>query len=78
MPTPPPVNLPLPTHSCAFIVGAAQVGARPVSPDTLGALYAAAIRAQGIGDAPGQKITQWQLIEAFSDFLGCFTAPAKK
>lgn len=76
-PSPPPVNLPPPSHSCAFIVGAAQVQGKPLTPDTLGILYAASIRAQGVADT-GSKLTAQQMVQAFSDLMNCFVAAPTK
>lgn len=70
------MNLPPPMHSCAYIVGAAQVQNKPLTPDTLGMIYAASIRAQGVSDS-GTKLTTGQLVQAFSDFMSCFVPPQK-
>jgi len=68
-----PINLPLPIHSCPFLVGASGLQGRVIDTEALGHLYATALRAQGVGDH--SPVTNAQFVQAFSDFMSCFVAP---
>ena len=74
LPTAAPINLPLPIHSCPFLVGASGLQGRVIDTEALGHLYATALRAQGVGDH--SPVTSAQLVQAFSDFMGCFVQPS--
>jgi hypothetical protein len=77
VPTPPPsVNLPMPRHSCPTVIAGMHLKkSTPLNADSLGLMYASALKLNGV--VGQKKIALSQLIQAYSDTLGCFVTIKK-
>jgi hypothetical protein len=76
-PSPAPVNLPLPRHDCAAIIAVAHLPATAViNAETLGALFTASVRLNGVYDS--RPVTLGDLVQGFADVVGCFIHPPTK
>ena len=69
------VNLPLPKHSCKELVSKAFPSGKAVlNADNLGKLYASGLKLNGV--VGGAKVSVEQLIQGYSDAMGCFITPS--
>jgi len=72
------IALPPPTHGCKAVVDMAKVRGKKFNADTLGQMYAGALKLNGVVGT--ERISAQQLIVAYSDFIYCFVpgGPAKR
>jgi hypothetical protein len=66
------INLPPPQHTCRAVVAKADLYEKKITPYSIGDLYTAALLLTGVTDA--KEMTLGQMIQAYSDMMGCFVA----